>query len=130
MTEEININTKALRDEIAAIPREYAKELDSMGWGIRRPDELTAIYNASTNIEGRIRTSPAMTALVESADRLAALEAELAEFRHGAGVARATMQALEQDNARLREALDVIANLETDYPHDVAMKALAAGGDQ
>lgn len=72
--------------------------------------------------------------------RKEALEAELAESLQKIADLRAIsnvngdwtlkVKALEAENQRLREALDVIANLETDYPHDVAMKAIAAGGGQ
>lgn len=41
--------------EAAKSPREYAEQLDAAGWGNRFPDELTAIFNASTNMASRIR---------------------------------------------------------------------------
>lgn len=45
----------AALEEAAHIPRAYAMTLDSQGWGNRFPDELTAIFNASTNMAGSIR---------------------------------------------------------------------------
>ena len=45
----------AALDHAARVPREYALSLDSQGWGNRFPDELTAIFNASTNMAENIR---------------------------------------------------------------------------
>lgn len=42
-------------EKAARIPPEYAEELDRMGWGNRFPNELVAIFNASTNMAQRIR---------------------------------------------------------------------------
>lgn len=46
----------AALEESALIPRAYAMRLDSQGWGNRFPDELTAIFNASTNMADSIRS--------------------------------------------------------------------------
>ena len=45
----------AALDHAARVPREYAVSLDAQGWGNRFPDELTAIFNASTNMAENIR---------------------------------------------------------------------------
>ena len=42
-------------EEAAKVPRAYAFQLDNGGWGNRFPDELAAIFNASTNMENNIR---------------------------------------------------------------------------
>lgn len=42
-------------EEAAKVPRRYAEQLDTSGWGNRFPNELTSIFNASTNMAGKIR---------------------------------------------------------------------------
>lgn len=51
----------AALDAAAKVPREYAVSLDSSGWGNRFPEELTAIFNASTNMASNIRRLKAAT---------------------------------------------------------------------
>lgn len=39
----------------AKVPRAYAEDLDSGPFGKRHPEDVTAIFNASTNMADRIR---------------------------------------------------------------------------
>ncbi len=55
------IRNEALEDA-AKVPRAYAEQLDKAGWGNRFPDELTAIFNATPNMEYqilRLKSQPA-----------------------------------------------------------------------
>jgi len=106
----------------------------------RLPSFDYVIYTNSEGIEPAadgeyVLAADAHERLEAAADRLAALEADKAQLISDledalqAGLA-ASVEAhrLEAENQRLRQALGMIENFETDSPHDVAMEALSTGG--
>lgn len=52
--DEMNRCRNATLEQAAKVPRAYAEQLERMGWDKRFPDELCAIFNASTNMADQI----------------------------------------------------------------------------